>query len=211
MIPSSLSLRLRSQLHLLSSPHTETKGLYTRLLLLYRRRLGAGFGAVQIAAKRDLRRLPAGRIVTYTRCRHCGRTGISLLTASTREHPSPRLVDKLRALLPSNPPGTHSNTAYSLRSACSRLVKVVRFRLHAAFDKLYTQPLARSATGFEFRPSELMSVAGEKVYNVSFTSEGVGNERKSYGIAVKLLVSRLETALRRRVRPIYEANDELFQ
>jgi len=56
-----------------------------------------------------------------------------------------------------------------------------------------------------------MSVAGEKVYNVSFTSEGVGNERKSYGIAVKLLVSRLETALRRRVKPIYEANDELFQ
>lgn len=207
MIPNSLSLRLRAQLRLLTSQRSsaEVQSLYTRLLLLYRRRLFTGFGALQIAAKRDLRRLPAGRIATYTRCRHCGRTGLSLLTSSTREKASPRLMDKLRALLPANTSATRSNRAYLLRSACARLGKVVKFRLFAAFERLYT---AQSLTLFEFRPSELMSAGGEKVYNVSFTSEGVG---KPYRVAVKILVSRLETALRRRLRPIYEANDELFQ
>lgn len=218
MIPSTLSLHLRSQLTLLKSKRTsaETRSLLTLLLLLYRRRLYAGFGAVQLAAKRDLRKIPAGRIVNYTRCRRCGRTGLSLLTSSTREHPSPRLMDKLHAVLPSpaplSPAPDRQNTPARLRLAGIRLGKLVRFRLHSAFDKLYTLPLAKSLASFEFRPSELVSPDGEKANYMSFTSEGGRNGDKSYEVAVKLLMSRLEKAFRHRVSPVYEeVIEDLFQ
>ena len=179
----------------------EGKSMGTTLVLLYRRRMHSAWGRIQLRAQKDLRNRRPRELVTLTRCRKCGRRGLTLLTSSSREHPSPRLMDKLRALLsPSSPP---PKSPPLLSQGFARLTRLLRSHLTSAFEQIYLHPPPKSASLLDFRPSEVISPSNDdKVYNISFNSAIIRDNDPS--AAVILMANRIEKVFLRRLIPVYD-------